>query len=82
MTRNTTGSGMPFLSSTSKNCPYDFYLKGDINHVSDRFYPRDFDQDLPENTQIDARSLNQLTVGPLRRKELGSVLSFDRWGDV
>ena len=40
--------------------PYDFYLKGDLNYVSDNDYPRDFDQNLPEGTNIDARSLKQV----------------------
>ena len=54
------GKRYAFFIQHQQKLPYDFYLKGDINHVSDRFYPRDFDRDLPENTQIDARSLNQL----------------------
>lgn len=49
-----------FFIQHHQKLPYDFYLKGDINYVSDRFYPRDFEHDLPENTQIDSRSLNQL----------------------
>jgi LPS-assembly protein len=49
-----------FFSQHQQKLPYDFYLKGDINYVSDRFYPRDFDLDLPEKTRIDSRSLNEL----------------------
>jgi LPS-assembly protein len=40
--------------------PGGFYLKGDINRVSDKNYPKDFDYDLPLTTKIDARSLLQL----------------------
>ena len=49
-----------FFLKHQQKLPYDFYLKGDINHVSDRFYPRDFDEDLPEGARIDSRSLRQL----------------------
>jgi LPS-assembly protein len=40
--------------------PYDFYLKWNINHVSDIHYVRDFDEDLPEEAKIDSRSRRQL----------------------
>ena len=41
--------------------PYDFYLKGNINYVSDRHYTQDFPEDLPEAaTQIDSWSKGQL----------------------
>jgi LPS-assembly protein len=40
--------------------PYDFYLKGNINRVSDLEYLRDFDEDLPEGARIDSRSGRQL----------------------
>ncbi len=40
--------------------PYDFYLKWNINHVSDIHYGRDFDEDLPEEAKIDSRSRRQL----------------------
>ena len=49
-----------FFSKNEQRLPYDFYLKGDINYVSDNQYVRDFDEDLPEETKIDSRSLNQL----------------------
>jgi len=49
-----------FFLKHQQKLPYDFYLKGDINHVSNRFYPRDFDEDLPEGAKIDSRSLRQL----------------------
>jgi LPS-assembly protein len=39
---------------------YNLYLKGDINHVSDHQYLRDFDEDLPEGARIDSRSSRQL----------------------
>jgi LPS-assembly protein len=37
--------------------PYDVYLKTDLNYVSDKDYPRDFDENLPDSTGIDSRSL-------------------------
>jgi len=40
--------------------PYDFYLKGNINRVSDREYHRDFDEDLSELAKIDSRSAGHL----------------------
>jgi LPS-assembly protein len=40
--------------------PYDFYLKGDINRVSDNQYTRDFDEDLPTGARIDSRTERQL----------------------
>jgi LPS-assembly protein len=49
-----------FFLQHRQKLPYDFYLKGDINYVSDRFYPQDFDDDLPDKTKIDAWSLKQL----------------------
>jgi len=54
------GNRYAFFIQHEQQLPYDFYLKGDINYVSDRFYPRDFDDDLPERTKIDSWSLNQL----------------------
>jgi LPS-assembly protein len=36
------------------------YLRGDINHVSDPQYTRDFDEDLPEGARIDSRSRGYL----------------------
>ncbi len=39
---------------------YDLYLKGNINHVSDHQYTRDFDEDLPEGAKIDSWSRGQL----------------------
>jgi LPS-assembly protein len=40
--------------------PYDLYLKGNVNHVSDHQYLRDFDDELPEEAKIDSRSSRQL----------------------
>jgi len=44
-----------------------YYLKADVNWVSDKDYPVDFPSDIPRETRIDASSLNQLestvTVG-------------------
>jgi LPS-assembly protein len=49
-----------FFLQHEQKLPSDFYLKGDINWVSDRFYPPDFPRDLPERSRIDASSLNLL----------------------
>ena len=49
-----------FFIEHQQKLPNDFYLKGDINWVSDNQYPRDFDGDLPEETSLDARSLRLL----------------------
>ncbi len=54
------GNRYAFFLQHQQKLPYDFYLKGDINQVSDRFYPQDFDEDLPKMTRIDAWSLRQL----------------------
>jgi LPS-assembly protein len=47
--------------------PRGYYLKTNINWVSDKNYPIDFPSDIPQETRIDATSLNQLestiTVG-------------------
>jgi len=49
-----------FFFQNEQRLPYDFYLKGDINYVSDNQYVVDFDEDIPEETKIDSRSLRQL----------------------
>jgi LPS-assembly protein len=49
-----------FFIEHQQKFPYDFYLKGDINHVSDHEYLRDFDEDLPRRANIDSRSARQL----------------------
>lgn len=51
------GNRYAYFVEHQQKFPYDFYLKGDINRVSDNQYPRDFDQDLPTGTSLDARSL-------------------------
>jgi LPS-assembly protein len=40
--------------------PGDFYLKGDINRVSDHMYVQDFDEDIPERASIDSWSARQM----------------------
>ena len=54
------GDRYAFFIQHEQKLPYQFYLKGDINHVSDQFYPSDFDEDLPDQTKIDSWSLKQL----------------------
>ncbi len=49
-----------FFIEHEQKLPYDFYLKADINHVSDHQYLSDFDQDIPDRAWIDAWSARQL----------------------
>jgi LPS-assembly protein len=49
-----------FFIQHQQKFPYDFYLKTNINRVSDIRYPRDFDEDLPGEAKIDSRSRGQL----------------------
>ncbi len=49
-----------FFIEHQQRFPYDFYLKGDINHVSDHQYLEDFDEDIPGQTRLDSRSWRQL----------------------
>ena len=49
-----------FFAQHQQRFPYDFYLKGNINHMSDHRYHRDFDEDLPGEAKIDSRSRGQL----------------------
>jgi LPS-assembly protein len=53
-----------FFVEHEEKLPYDFYVKGDINHVSDHDYFRDFtNEDLPSTAKvaaIDAYSVRQL----------------------
>ncbi|MBM4307558.1 MAG: LPS-assembly protein LptD [Deltaproteobacteria bacterium] len=49
-----------FFAQHQQKFPYNFYLKGNINHVSDNRYHRDFDEDLPGEAKIDSRSRAQL----------------------
>ena len=65
-----------FFYNHQQKFPYDVYLKGNINHVSDNQYTRDFDEDLPEGAKIDSRSRGQLRSNLLRREKLGSIQFF------
>ena len=49
-----------FFIEHQQKLPYDFYLKGDINHVSDHQYLSDFDEDIPGLAWIDAWTARQL----------------------
>lgn len=49
-----------FFIQHQQKLPYDFYLKGDINRVSDNQYQIDFDDGLPLDGKIDFRSRRQL----------------------
>ncbi len=49
-----------FFIEHRQKLPGDFYLKGDINRVSDHMYLQDFDQDIPERASIDSWSARQL----------------------
>jgi LPS-assembly protein len=50
-----------FFFKHDQRFPGDFYLKGNINHVSDRYYTQDFSDDLPEAaTRIESWSKGQL----------------------
>ncbi len=40
--------------------PFDFYLKADLHRLSDIQYQRDFDEDLPGEAKIEARSQRHL----------------------
>jgi LPS-assembly protein len=48
-----------FLQHDQK-LPGNVYLKSNINYTSDRFYTRDFDEDIPQGTKIDSRSEREL----------------------
>ena len=50
------GNRYAFFVKHEQKFPYDFYLKANINHVSDNQYPRDFDADIPDQTNLDART--------------------------
>ncbi len=54
------GNRYAFFFKHQQKFPFDLYLKGDINHVSDHEYTRDFDEDLPAGAKIDSRSSRQL----------------------
>ena len=54
--------------------PYDFYLKGRINYVSDNQYLQDFDEEIPRGTLLDSRSARLL------RSVLFGGKNWDRFG--
>jgi LPS-assembly protein len=58
--REYGGNRYAFFVRNEQELPYDFYLKGDVNYVSDNQYPQDFDDDLPWGAKIDSRSLKLL----------------------
>lgn len=62
-----------FFIQHEQKFPEDFYLKGNINRVSDHNYQRDFDEDLPEISKIDSRSRQQL------RSEIFGGKNWDRF---
>ncbi len=49
-----------FFVEHEQKLPYDFYIKGDVNHVSDHQYLKDFDEDIPDRAAIDAWSARLL----------------------
>lgn len=49
-----------FFIQHQQKFPYDFYIKSNINHISDNRYHRDFDEDLSGEAKIDSRSREQL----------------------
>jgi len=49
-----------FFAEHQQTLPYDFYVKWDINHVSDHQYLQDFDIDIPDRALIDSWSQRQL----------------------
>jgi LPS-assembly protein len=54
------GNRYAFFVEHEQKLPYDFYVKGDVNYVSDIAYTRDFDDELPGRSKIDSRSLREL----------------------
>jgi LPS-assembly protein len=55
--------------------PHGYYLKTNINWVSDKNYTVDFPSDIPKETRIDATSLNQLesTISVGKNWEWGAL---------
>ncbi len=49
-----------FFMKHQQKFPYDFYFKANIHRLSDIQYQRDFDEDLPGEAKIDARSRGEL----------------------
>lgn len=63
--------------------PGRYYIKADVNWVSDKDYPVDFDEDIPDEVLIDARSRNQLESTLMLGKDwewgaLGTEFSYFR----
>jgi LPS-assembly protein len=63
--------------------PGRYYIKADVNWVSDKDYPVDFDSDIPDEALIDARSRNQLESTLMLGKDwewgaLGAEFSYFR----
>lgn len=63
--------------------PGRYYFKTNINWVSDKYYPVDFDEDIPSESLIDARSRNQLESTVMLGKDwdwgaLGAEFSYFR----
>ncbi len=49
-----------FFIKHQQKFPYDFYLKANINHVSDHEYLQDFDEDISDTASLDAISTRLL----------------------
>jgi LPS-assembly protein len=63
--------------------PGRYYIKADVNWVSDKDYPVDFDEDIPGDVNIDARSKHQLESTLIVGKDwewgaLGTEFSYFR----
>jgi LPS-assembly protein len=50
------GNRFAFFIKGQQKLPYDFYLKGNLNHVSDNQYLQDFHDEIPYQTSLDAWS--------------------------
>jgi len=50
------GNRFAFFIKHENKFPYDFYLKANINYVSDNKIPQDFDEVLPDETSLDSRT--------------------------
>jgi LPS-assembly protein len=70
-----------FYVQHEQKLPYGLYLKGNINHVSDHQYLRDFDEELPDEVKIDSRSLRLLRSVLFGGKNWGGF-SFLSLGEV
>jgi LPS-assembly protein len=49
-----------YFIEAQQKLPGGFYLKGDINRVSDHMYVQDFDEDIPDRASIDSWSARQM----------------------